>query len=124
MSARKAVQRAPGPGGFTWRGIEFSPPARNEPDGFYSNIPISLGEDDRAADWKVQRIGPASISSRWHARLRIGADRYPGVGETREAALEMAAAEAANVAAFIVTMLPASEPPAQARKKRRAQRKG
>ena len=89
------------PGGFTWRGIAFSPPHRSEPDGFYSNTPISIGEDERTADWKVRQTRSA-----WHARLRIGADRYPGVGETREAALEAAAAEAHNAAAFIVAMLP------------------
>lgn len=106
MSARKA-QGEPEPEGFTWRGIEFSPPAPAEgPSGFYSSAPVELAEG-RLADWKVHQPKTA-----WHARLRIGAERYPGVGATRAAALEAAAAEATTVAAFIVAMLPPASSPA------------
>jgi hypothetical protein len=98
VTARRA-KRAPGPEGFTWRGIAFSPPDASEPRGFYKGATRELG--DRSAEWKVHQ--PKTV---WHARLRIGADRYPGVGSTREAALDDAAREAANVAALIVTMLP------------------
>ena len=108
---------------FVWRGIRFAPPAAAEgPGGFYSNIPISIGEDERAADWKV-----CQTRSTWYARLRIGADRFPGVGATREAALDAAAAEAQNVAAFIMAMLPPTSSPTARRSKgapRRAPRKG
>lgn len=102
------------PRGFTWRGIRFAPPAAAEGEaGFYSSAPIEVAED-RVADWKVHRP-----KSAWHARLRIGAERYPGVGETREQALEMAATEAANVATYIVAMLPAASPPAPRKKRPR-----
>lgn len=108
----------PGPEGFTWRGIEFSPPAGTEPGGFYSSAWIELA-DERTAEWKVHC--PKSV---WHARLRIGADRYPGVGETREQALDAAAAEAQNVAAFIVAMLPPASSPATPKKGARRAIKG
>lgn len=110
----------PGPEGFTWRGIKFSPPAPDAAaDGFYASDWIALGDDERSAEWKVRRT-----KSAWHARLRIGADRYPGVGATAAEALEAAAAEASNVAAFIVTMLPASSPPAAPKKGVRRASKG
>jgi hypothetical protein len=112
MGAAVTVSKRPPPG-FVWRGIAFDPPPRREPDGFYSNAPISIGEDERTADWKVRQT-----RSTWHARLRIGADRYPGVGATREAALEAAAAEAQNAAAFIVAMLPKGSSPALGKRKR------
>jgi hypothetical protein len=101
------------PEGFTWRGIKFTPPAPTDERGFYSSEAIEIGEDGRAADWKVHR--PKTV---WHARLRIGADRFPGVGETREQALDAAAAEARHVAGFIVAMLPAESAPAAPRRKR------
>lgn len=91
-----------GPEGFTWRGIRFSPPGRTEPGGFYKSGPIEL-DAHRTGDWKVHC--PKTV---WHARLRIGSDRHPGVGATREQALEDAAAEAQNVATYIVAMLPAA----------------
>jgi hypothetical protein len=116
MSARNG-QGDPGHEVFTWRGIKFYPPDGNEPGGFYSSKPIEVAPD-RVADWKVHR--PKTV---WHARLRIGAERYPGVGETPGQALEAAAAEAQNVAAFIVAMLPAPSSP-RASKKRAARRPG
>jgi hypothetical protein len=107
------------PGGFTWRGIKFSPPQATDPGagGFYSSEIIGIA-DDRTADWKVHR--PKTV---WHARLRIGAERYPGVGETRAQALEAAAAEAQNVAAFIVAMLPAGPPARELAPRGRSRRK-
>lgn len=110
----RALRRAaePGPEGFTWNGIAFSAREGTEPGAFHSSPTIELA-DDRTAEWKVHR--PKTV---WHARLRIGAERYPGVGETREQALEAAAAEAANVATFIVAMLPAASSPAPRRSKR------
>lgn len=101
MSARGG-QGDPGHEVFTWRGIKFYPPGGNEPGGFYSSEQIGVA-DDRTADWKVHRPKTA-----WHARLRIGAERYPGVGETPAQALEMAAVEAANAATYIVALLPAA----------------
>jgi hypothetical protein len=106
--------RAAAPQGFTWRGLRFSPPVI-ERGGFYKSIPIELA-DDRTAEWKVQCLEPHA----WHARLRIGGDRFPGVGATPAEALEAAAAEAQNVAAFIVAMLPASSPTRQSKRKPRA----
>jgi hypothetical protein len=88
-----------GLGPFVWRGIEFAPSTRAAAAGYYSSAPSSAG--DRSADWSCQRL-----EAIWHARLRIGGDRFPGVGATAELALEDAAREAANVAALIVTMLP------------------
>lgn len=140
MSARKG-QREPGPEGFTWRGIKFTPPPGGDPTGFFSSEPLVLGEDGRSADWKVQRVRPVerrNAPERWAARLRIGAERYPGTGATHTEALHAAAGEAANVAAFIVAMLPpggglagiselaegrrsGSATPAARRKRRRAQ---
>jgi hypothetical protein len=96
---RKGVP--PGPERFTWRGIRFSPPDRTEPRGFYKSTPIELA-DDRTAEWKVQCLEPHA----WHARLRIGGDRFPGVGATPAAALEAALVEAANTATYIVAMMP------------------
>lgn len=108
------------PKGFVWRGIRFSPPAPAEgAAGFYSSEPFEVAEG-RVADWKVHRPKAA-----WHARLRIGHERYPGVGETREQALDMAAAEAANVATYIVAMMPpASSPAPRKRRPRRAMKVG
>jgi hypothetical protein len=101
VSARNG-QGDPGHEVFSWRGIKFYPPEGNEPGGFYSSEPIEVAPD-RVAEWKVHRPKTA-----WHARLRIGGDRYPGVGETPAQALEMAAEEAANAATYIVAMLPAA----------------
>lgn len=99
----------PGPQGFTWRGIKFSPPRPSAAaDGFYSSETIEVDEDGRTAEWKFHQVNRAPLTATWHARLRIGADRYPGVGETPAQALEMACAEAANVATYIVAMLPAA----------------
>lgn len=133
MSAARRPARAPRgdgwlnrlggaePDGYRWRGLEFSPPPKSEGErGMWSTVPISLGEDGRAADWKFHK--PKSV---WHARLRIGADRYPGVGTTPAEALAMAEAEATSMATFIVAMLPEQSSPAPASKpSRRAGRKG
>ena len=102
---------------FTWRGIEFKP--LDGHPGMYENDAIDVA-DDRAAGWRVEGVRTAmGAPARWHARLRIGADRFPGVGQTPAEALEMAAAEAANVATYIVAMLPpASSPPARATRAR------
>lgn len=85
---------------FTWRGLLFLP----EPTlpGFWRAAPAQLG-DGRTADWKVQRAG-----SSWYARLRVGADRFPGRGPDPGTALDSAAAEALVVAGFIQQLLPAS----------------
>lgn len=119
MTARKDVA-ADHARGFTWRGLRFSPPLPTEGDeGFYTTEPITLGDDARTAEWKVRRTRSA-----WHARLRIGADRYPGVGATREQALAAAEAEAVNVATLIVAMLPEASSPAARKKRPRVKRKG
>lgn len=99
-----ALRKGADPDGkaFTWRGIEFQPPDASDPTGFYSAAPIEVA-DDRTAEWKVHKPKTA-----WHARLRIGSERYPGVGTTAVDALEDAAREAANVATYIVAMLPAA----------------
>lgn len=93
------------PGGrpFSWRGIEFAPPSADVAHAFYSSEPITVA-GDRTADWKVQRL--RGEPARWAARLRIGAERYPGTGATHVEALHAAAGEASNVAAYIVAMLP------------------
>ena len=98
MSSRK-----PGPEGFTWRGIKFLP----RPDGaglcdLYMSETVELA-GGRSANWRVERQ-PCALA--WHARLKIGPDRFPGIGKSHTAALHAAAAEAANVASFIVAMLP------------------
>jgi hypothetical protein len=80
----------------------FSPPSsafEAMGGGFYKSEPLDLG--GRSADWKVQPVRDS-----WHARLRVGIERYPGVGKTATAALEAAAAEAAQVATCIAAMLP------------------
>jgi hypothetical protein len=101
VSAGKGQREQPGPEGFTWRGIDFAPPAPAAgPAGFYTSAPIEVAPD-RIAEWKVHRP-----KGTWHARLRIGGERYPGVGATAAAALDDAAAEARNVATYIVAMLP------------------
>lgn len=115
MSARGG-KAAHGRAGFTWRGIAFAPPESAEPGAFYSSEPVEL--EDRSADWKVHQPKTA-----WHARLRIGAERYPGVGATAAEALEAAAAEAQNVAALIVAMLPAASSPGAGKQRARRPRK-
>ena len=94
--------KRPTPMPFTWRGVELAP----EPSmpGFYRSKRVHLGEL-LSADWRVTKLreGP---EQRWHARLRIGADRFSGRGETAEAALDAAAAEARGVAAFIRRLVP------------------
>jgi len=105
------------PRGFTWRGLAFDAPwPGDEVGGFYSSPRIEL--EERSADWKCQRL-----AATWHARLRIGADRFPGVGATAAAALDAAAAEAANVAALIATMLPPGGAPGGSKKRPRRTRK-
>lgn len=98
---------------FTWRGIVFRP--SRELPGFWRSALVQL-EDFRTADWQVQRAG-----STWYARLRVGSDRFPGRGDTPEAALDSAAAEAALVLRFMRAMLdgaprPAAAAPRSARK--------
>lgn len=116
MSARKVALTADR---FVWRGIEFTRPVGSAPGAFYSSPTIEVA-DDRTAEWKVHQP-----KTGWHARLRIGGDRYPGAGETPTDALEAAAAEAANVATYIVAMLPAARELALPKKRaRRAARKG
>jgi hypothetical protein len=99
VSARKG--REPGPAGFTWRGIKFAP----LPDAanLYGSASIEVA-DDRSANWRCERL--AGAAGGWHARLKIGGDRFPGVGKTHTEALEAAAGEASNVATYIVAMLP------------------
>lgn len=80
MTARKPLE---------WRGIEL-PPVEHLPR-VWQSMPIEL--DDRGADWRVEQ--PLEGGA-FHARLRIGADRFPGVGKTAPAALEAAAGEACN----------------------------
>lgn len=109
----RALRRAtePGPEGFTWSGVRFSPVEGRAR--VWASEPIDL--DDRSADWRVEQ---PIAGSGWHARLKIGADRFPGVGKSAAEALEGAAAEAQNVAALIVAMLPAASSPAPRRSKR------
>jgi hypothetical protein len=110
-------------GGFRWRGIEFSRPVGAEPSAFYSSEPIVLSED-RAGEWRVQQVNGGA----WHARLRIGGDRFPGVGETAAAALDAAAAEASSVATYIIALLPRpwtlGSPAPASKRPRSAARKG
>jgi hypothetical protein len=103
VSARKT--REPGPEGFTWRGVELRP-VEGGAVRTWASTPIDLG--GRAADWRVEQ--PAEGGA-WHARLRIGADRFANWGSTAAGALAAAAGEAANVATFIVAMLPEGELP-------------
>lgn len=100
MSARKT--REPGPEGFTWRGIELLPVGERA----WTSGSIELG--DRTANWHLEQ--PAEGGA-WHARLRIGSDRFAMWGSTAAGALAAAAGEAANVATFIVAMLPEGELP-------------
>lgn len=95
----------PGPKGFTWRGIELRPIGGGAVRTWASE-PIDL--DGRAGGWRVEQ--PAEGGA-WHARLRIGADRFANWGSTAAGALAAAAGEAANVATFIVAMLPEGELP-------------
>lgn len=119
---RRKQPTAPGPEGFSWRGIRFEPPS--DPGGLYSSTPIEL--DHRTGDWKCQAVRREvrldSPPVHWHARLRIGSDRFPGVGATREAALDAATAEAQSVAAFIVAMLPPASAPQPIRERSRIRR--
>lgn len=105
------MSRAP----FTWQGIRFTADP-HEPGGWRSAVRAL--DADRTADWKVStRTGCATF----FARLRIGADRFAGRGETASQALEAAAAEAAFIMRLIEVMLPRAE----ARKARAAKvRKG
>ena len=98
------MTRKPTPTPFTWQGIEFTPET-SLGDGFYRSPDIRL-TDTRSSNWKLQKIGDGP-EQRWHARLRIGADRFPGKGGTAEEALEAAAAEARRVAGFIGKLVPA-----------------
>lgn len=109
--------RVPGPNGFTWRGIKLVPVpglART----WASSPSVDLG--DRGADWRVEQ---PLAGSGWHARLRIGIDRYPGVGKSAIEALESAEVEAANVATYIAAMLPAPRELARAKRPRRKVRR-
>lgn len=102
MSGRKA--REPGPEGFKWRGLDFTP--ANGMPRVWITTAIVLG--DRTASWRLEQ--PIEGGA-WRARLRIGGDHFPGVGKTPPEALAAAAGEAANVATFIVAMLPGGELP-------------
>lgn len=82
---------------ITWRGVELEP---HPATGFYRSASSKLSEL-RAGDWALERVGES-----WHGRLRIGRDRFVGVGDTPEAALDAAAGEARRVASFIRRMLP------------------
>lgn len=77
MSAR--TTREPGPDGFTWRGIKLVP-VEGLPRTWASSPSIDLG--DRGGDWRLEQ--PLAEGG-YHARLRIGNDRFPGVaaGATR-----------------------------------------
>lgn len=94
--------KRPAPLPFTWRGVELRP----EPTlpGFYRSKRVTLGEL-LSADWRVTKLREGA-EQRWHARLRIGAERFNGNGETAEAALDAAADEARGVAAFIRRLVP------------------
>ena len=82
---------------LTWRGMVLQP--EHNP-GFWRSTPVPVTEF-RTADWKVHKAG-----SSWFARLRVGADRFPGRGATPEAALDDAAKEARLVMKFIRALLP------------------
>lgn len=117
VSGRKA--REPGPDGFTWRGIRLQPVEGAVRT--WASATIDVG--DRAADWRVEQ--PAEGGA-WHARLRVGRDRFACWGSTAPGALTAAAGEAMNVASFIAAMLPEGdlptlpEAPAARRSPRRA----
>lgn len=120
MSGRKA--REPGPNGFTWRGIELQPVDGAERT--WASAAIDLG--GRTGSWRVEQ--PAEGGA-WHARLRIGADRFANWGSTAAGALAAAAGEAANVATYIVAMLPSGDLPGlheatAPRRSKRPRRKG
>lgn len=105
-TTRRAAEPAP----FTWRGLEFNPAGA----GFYASTLVRLGSL-RTAEWKVQRVGEY-----WHARLRIGSDRFPGTGATADEALDAAADEARSVASFIRRLLPFPFLPARQESTRRS----
>ncbi len=83
---------------IVWRGITLRP----EPGaaGMYRSEQTRIN-DYRTADWKAHQAGAT-----WYARLRVGADRFPGRGDTAEAALDAALAEARLIARFIRAMSP------------------
>lgn len=116
MSRRVAKGTQPRPVPFTWRGIEFTPQRSLSEGGIYRSPQTKLS-DFRSTDWKCQRVG-----DRWHARLRIGGDRFPGTGSTAEEALDEAAAEARLVAGYVRRLLPASFPAPKGIRARRARR--
>jgi hypothetical protein len=84
-----------------WRGVAFAPVATATAGlGFFSSPSVAVA-GDRSSDWKCQRLQTV-----WHARLRIGGDRFPGVGATPELALDAAAEEAIHVASLISGLVP------------------
>lgn len=102
-------------GPFVWRGVAFAPVASAAAvGGFYSSPSVAVA-GDRSADWKCERLQTV-----WHARLRIGGDRFPGVGATAELALDAAAEEALQVATLIAGLVPVegASPPRKARGRR------
>lgn len=105
-------------GTFTWRGLIFRPvPAL---PGFWRTELMTLsspdGRAERSADWKVQQLKSAT----WHARLRVGADRFPGRGESPEQALDAAAAEARPVLRLMKVALDRTDQRPRAEAKRKA----
>lgn len=95
------------PAPFTWRGIRFTADP-HEPNGWRSRIRALDAE--RTADWKVSTTsgGPT-----FFARLRVGADRFPGRGNTASEALDAAAAEARLVLRLMKVALGHVDAPAR-----------
>lgn len=83
---------------IVWRGITLQP-EQGQPGMLRSHRTVV--DDYRTADWKAHLAG-----STWFARLRVGSDRFPGRGDTPEAALDAALAEARLIARFIRAMCP------------------
>lgn len=88
------------PAPFTWRGIRFTddPHVSN---GWRSKVKAL--DCDRTADWKVSE---AASGRTFFARLRVGADYFPGRADTVSGALDAARDEAGLILRLIDVMLP------------------